>query len=65
LVFIEGYAHTGNWKRARQLSQETRQITAAMQPMLCRLWQRIDGTTPSSPEKTATLQAVRAELQCP
>jgi len=65
LVFIEGYAHTGNWERARQLSQETRRVTAAMQPMLCRLWQRIDGATPTSPEKSVTLQAVRSELQCP
>ena len=64
LVFIEGYAHTGNWTRARQLSQETRQITDAMQPMLCRLWQRIDDTVPASPDKTAALQAVRSELQC-
>ena len=64
LVFIEGYAHSGNWTRARQLSQETRQITAAMQPMLCGLWQRIDGSTPSTPDKTATLLAVRSELNC-
>jgi hypothetical protein len=65
LVFIEGYAHAGNWQRAHELSQETRQVTAAMQPMLCRLWQRIDGATPSSPEKTATLQSVLSELKCP
>jgi len=36
-----------------------------MQPMLCRLWQRIDESTPSSAAKTATLQSVRAELKCP
>jgi hypothetical protein len=65
LVFIEGYAHTGNWARAHSLTRETRQITAAMQPMLCRLWQRADESTPSSPAKAATLQSVRAELQCP
>ncbi len=65
LVFIEGYAHTGNWQRAHELTRETRQITAAMQPMLCRLWQRIGEATPSSSEKTAALQTVRTELQCP
>jgi hypothetical protein len=65
LLFIEGYAHTANWQRAHALTRETRQITAAMQPMLCRLWQRIDESTPSTPAKTATLQSVRAELQCP
>jgi hypothetical protein len=65
LVFIEGYAHTGNWTRAHELTQKTRQITAAMQPMLCRLWQRIDESTSSSPTKVATLQSVRTELQCP
>jgi len=64
LVFIEGYAHTGNWQRARQLSQETRQVTSAMKPVLCRLWQRIAESTPSTSDKDATLQAVRAELKC-
>ena len=64
LVFIEGYAHTGNWQRARELSQETRQVTSAMQPVLCRLWQRIAESTPSTPDKEATLPAVRAELRC-
>jgi hypothetical protein len=65
LVFIEGYAHTGNWQRAHEISQEARQVTAAMQPMLCRLWQRIDESTPSTPAKTTTLQSVHKELQCP
>jgi hypothetical protein len=65
LVFIEGYAHTGNWQRAHDLSRETRQVTDAMQPMLCRLWQRIDGSTPASAAKSTTLQSVRAELLCP
>ena len=65
LVFIEGYAHTGNWPRAHDLTREARQVTAAMQPMLCRLWQRIDESTPSTPPQTTTHPSVRTELQCP
>jgi hypothetical protein len=64
LVFIEGYAHAGNWQRARQLSQESRQVTSAMQPVLCRLWQRIAESTPPGSDKEANLPAVRAELKC-
>ena len=44
--FIEGYAHTGNWARALELSREAQIISpVVMQPMLCRLWQRIERET--------------------
>lgn len=62
--FIEGYAHTGNWPRALELSQESQDITPLMQPVLCRLWQRIETSTPASAEKEAALQAATAGLGC-
>lgn len=64
IPFIEGYAHTGDWQRARELSKESQDITPLMQPVLCRLWQRIEASTPASAEKEAALQAVTAELGC-
>lgn len=64
LPFIEGYAHTGNWQRALELSRDTRAITNVMSPVLCRLWQRIDRETSPSPEKQQALDAVRSENNC-
>lgn len=54
LPFVEGYAHTGAWERAMEISGEAAQITPLMQPMLCRLWERIG-------EETLTGQAGRDE----
>lgn len=62
--FIEGYAHTGNWSRALELSREVRAVTPVMQPVLCRLWQRIARETPASLEQEQALRAVQAELAC-
>lgn len=65
LPFIEGYAHVGKWEQALALTRESRQVTAVMQPALCRLWSRIDAGTASSDEKTRVLQLLKQELECP
>jgi len=58
LPFIEGYAHTGNWTRALEISQEAAAITPLMQPILCRLWQRIEqDTLPVQPEQSVLSEA--------
>jgi hypothetical protein len=64
LVFIEGYAHTGNWSKSLDLSRQSLSITPLMQPMLCRLWQRVDVQTPGSSDKTAALQEMDTTLHC-
>ena len=64
LVFIEGYAHTGAWARAEQLSAEVQGITPMMQPVLCHLWARIATQTPASPEKDAALARLAGSLTC-
>lgn len=63
--FIEGYAHVGNWERAAELTRQSSQISPVMmQPMLCKIWQRIAGSTPVSTEKQHTIQTIRQELAC-
>jgi hypothetical protein len=64
LVFIEGYAHTGSWARAEQLSEEVKGITPMMEPVLCHLWARIDGETPASAEKGAVLEQIYTSINC-
>ncbi len=63
--FIEGYAHMQLWSKALKLSQDANAVSPeVMQPMVCRLWQRIASQTPGSSEKTAALQTIQAGLEC-
>jgi hypothetical protein len=62
--FIEGYAHTGNWDSAEELTLESWRVTPLVRWPLCRLWQRIDEQVPASPEKQAALQSVNTQLEC-
>ncbi|MDR3576680.1 MAG: hypothetical protein P4L50_22675 [Anaerolineaceae bacterium] len=64
IPFIEGYAHVGNWQRAKELTQESAEVSSLMRPMLCGLWQRIAQTTHAGPEKDDTIKAVNNKLHC-
>ena len=64
-VFIEGYAHVGEWERAVDLSKRvyegSSQVTG---PMLCRLWRRIGAETAPSLERSAALSKVKRLFVC-
>ena len=63
--FIEGYAHTGSWERAASLTRDSLEVsTVVMQPMLCKLWERIENNTTGGAERDAALQTVRDTLDC-
>src|SRR5688572_14846002 len=66
-VFIEGYAHVGDWERALKLSQESYRVSKNfVGPMLCWLWQRIEFETMDdvSESRTETLSEVRNLFTC-
>jgi hypothetical protein len=64
IPFIEGYAHEGNWERAVELTHESLNVTPMMEPVLCRLWERISTATTASSEKDETLQKLYDEMNC-
>ncbi len=64
LPFIEAYAHLGRWSEAYDQSRLAAEISPAMGPVLCRLWQRIAENTPADAEKEAIIQQVSAEIPC-
>lgn len=64
MPFIEGYAQVGNWDRAQELTRESAAITPLMQPLLCRLWERIEADAPADTEKSGAAAAMQAELGC-
>jgi hypothetical protein len=66
-VFIEGYAHTGDWERAVRLSRDTYRISKDyLGSLLCRLWERIETETgsDSSEERREALSEVQTMLAC-
>ncbi len=63
LVFIEGYAHTGQWQKARQQTQDAAAITPLLQPVLCRLWERIERDT-GRDIPAGLLDEIRQGLEC-
>lgn len=64
-VFIEGYAHLGDWVRAINLSRESYRVSKEyIGPLLCQLWKRIEAGTTQSPERDETLIEVRNMFAC-
>jgi hypothetical protein len=64
-VFIEGYAHVGEWQRALELSRESQQLsTAEVGPLLCLLWERIEMETVEGPGRSEALSEVKNMFAC-
>jgi hypothetical protein len=66
-VFIEGYAHTGDWERALKLSRESYKVSKDyVGPLLCRLWQRIETETSEdvSDTRNESLVEIESILAC-
>lgn len=64
-VFIEGYAHAGDWDQAVKLSKEARQVSKGyVDPLLCKLWSRIDAETTSSEDKSGALNEIVGLAGC-
>ena len=65
-VFIEGYAHVGNWDRAVELSQVSYKVSKDyVGPLLCQLWKRIETETVTSAERSAALDNIQKTISCP
>ncbi|NOH02039.1 MAG: hypothetical protein HND47_08785 [Chloroflexi bacterium] len=64
-VYIEGYAHLGDWKKAVELSQASYKVSRNyVGPLLCRLWDRIGRETENTSERSAALDEVRSAFGC-
>jgi hypothetical protein len=65
-VFIEGYAHTENWKKAVELSLASHKVSKNyVAPLLCKLWERIARETKDSPQKKSALMEMQGKFDCP
>ncbi|MBN1149193.1 MAG: hypothetical protein JXA78_18175 [Anaerolineales bacterium] len=64
MPFIEGYAHSGRWEQALELSLLADRYAPKARYMLCQLWDDLYATTPASPEKQAAYDQARKKLHC-
>ncbi|NLG72529.1 MAG: hypothetical protein GX495_10895 [Chloroflexi bacterium] len=62
--FIEGYAHTGRWDQAYELTLRANRLTGRMVRHLCTTWDRIADETPADEERDRYLEKVNQELGC-
>ena len=64
-VFIEGYAHEGEWNEVNDLSLTSYKISPAyVGPPLCKLLARIDRDVPDSNEKRSSLNELSTKFRC-
>jgi len=73
-VYIEGYAHVGDWKRAIELSKVSYKVSKDyVGPLLCKLWKRVEAETTQSQESDAlslskrsdALNEIQSVITCP
>ncbi len=65
-VFIEGYAHTGDWERVLELSKVSYRVSKDyVGPLLCKLWKRIETETTESVERSVALAEIQNMIDCP
>ena len=64
MPFIEAYAMINDWEKAINLTQATYQISSLYQPMLCRLWERIETNLVTSSSQESILLRVNSILNC-
>ena len=64
-VFIEAYAHSGDWVDASKLSRQTYRISPGfLHTPLCRLWARIKRETPNDTESQTAIQGALNDVGC-
>jgi hypothetical protein len=64
VTYILGYAHTGQWKKAQELSMEAMQINVQMKDMLCYNWRQIGLYTQKDAGQQAAIAAINSQLRC-
>lgn len=64
LPYIEGYARTGRWEKARELTNEAHQLTFRMNSILCETWKRIQGQDGLPLDGQNTVNRVKQRLKC-
>jgi hypothetical protein len=65
LPFILGYAFTGGWERAADITLDAKKRDVNARKLLCEAWRQLESATPDTTIKTEMLILVRERLDCP
>jgi hypothetical protein len=64
-VFIEGYAHMGNWERAKELAIQSYKVSPHyVGPLLCNLLDRMDHELPANKLNESSLNDLSTKFSC-
>jgi hypothetical protein len=64
-VFVEGYAHSGEWEKALEYAQVSYQVSKNyVGPLLCKLVERIEREAPTSSEKDDFVTKAKTLFGC-
>jgi len=63
-IFIEGYAHTGQFDKALEMSERVAQGYPYFERILCQLWTQLDHDLGALPGKDASIQPILARFAC-
>jgi hypothetical protein len=64
-IFIEGYAHTGQFEKAIEMSERVAQGYPYFERILCQLWSQLDHDLGALPDKDSSIQPILARFNCP
>ena len=64
IPFIEGFGHQRNWEQVKFLTKSANKITAALEPSLCTMLDRISATTSASQQRDNTVKNLKGYLKC-
>jgi hypothetical protein len=65
LLFIEGYAHAGQWEQALKLSERAYDVSPeVMGRVICQLWERIGAETGESRERSDAFVEIQSMFAC-
>jgi hypothetical protein len=63
-LFIEGYAHIDQWKKAEERTLEAIKFDPLLENMLCETWARIESDTEASAEREPILERINRIMNC-
>jgi hypothetical protein len=61
--FVEGYAHTGDWERAQEMSSRVGQ-DPSLTPALCTLWREVGSDFQQGSSDAASVTTIMGDLGC-
>jgi hypothetical protein len=64
LVFVEGFAHTGQWEKALDFTHLAFEHSESVRPMICNAWKRIQQSIPTDEAQKQALDMIRIQYQC-